>query len=493
VSSVSLSSLSTGQHLLNKATTHVVEECGWYHYMGAHPGSVDVERFRTNAVMFTSERRGRIGCYKVYPWCYPWCYRTFSFTISGLLVTVFLFGAAQSAHVTQVQSGYSLRFYGSDTSDRDRVKIPLGSIDNNGRLTNSYPINLTNAFTIEFWMKAIATNNNAPACPGGWYTGNIIIDRDVFGAGDYGDYGVAICDQRLVVGVSVGTDDRLLIGNTVVTDGVWHHIAITRAESGQIRLFVDGQLDGELNGAVGRIDYRTNRPTGYPNSDPYLVLGAEKHDYSGSRYYNGLLDDLRFSRVVRYTTPFARPTAPHTIDADTVALYRFDEGSGVRIGDSAPGGVNTGELKPRPGGAAQHWSTDTPFSNTAPTSTIAPTATSTNTLTAIATTSPTATGTNTPTAIATTSPTATGTNTPTAIATTSPTATSTNTPTAIATTLPTATSTTSPTATYTIVPTASQTPSATPSIGSAPIAPTPHIRVYVPLITYSHTALSIRQ
>jgi hypothetical protein len=438
--------------------------------MGAHPGSVDVEKFRTNAVMFTSEQRGRIGYYEMY----PWYYRTFSFTLSGLLVTVFLFGAAQSAHVTQVQSGYSLRFYGSDTSDRDRVKIPLGSIDNNGRLTNSYPINLTNAFTIEFWMKAIATNNNAPACPGGWYTGNIIIDRDVFGAGDYGDYGVAICDQRLVVGVSVGTDDRLLIGNTVVTDGVWHHIAITRAESGQIRLFVDGQLDGELNGAVGRIDYRTNRPTGYPNSDPYLVLGAEKHDYSGSRYYNGLLDDLRFSRVVRYTTPFARPTAPHTIDADTVALYRFDEGSGVRIGDSAPGGVNTGELKPRPGGAAQHWSTDTPFSNTAPTSTIAPTATGTNTPTAIVP-SPTATGTNTPTAIATISPTATGTNTPTAIATISPTA----------------TSATSPTATYTIVPTASQTPSVTPSIGS--VVPTPHIRVYVPLITYSRITLSIQQ
>jgi len=455
-----------------------VEEYRWYHffYMGAHPGSVDVEKFRTNAVMFTSEQRGQIGYYEMY----PWYYRTFSFTLSGLLVTVFLFGAAQSAHVTQVQSGYSLRFYGSDTSDRDRVKIPLGSIDNNGRLTNSYPINLTNAFTIEFWMKAIATNNNAPACPGGWYTGNIIIDRDVFGAGDYGDYGVAICDQRIVVGVSVSSDDRLLIGSTVVTDGIWHHIAITRAESGQIRLFIDGQLDGEVNGAVGRIDYREHRTTSYPNSDPYLVLGAEKHDYPGSRYYSGLLDDLRFSRVVRYTTTFARPTAPHTIDADTVALYRFDEGSGVRIGDSAPGGVNTGELKPRSGGAAQHWSTDTPFSNTAPTSTIAPTATGTNMPTAIVP-SPTATGTNTPTAIVP-SPTATGTNTPTAIV-PSPTATGTNTPTAIVPS-PTEISATSPTATYTIVPTASQTPSATSSIGNAPIVPTPHIRVYIPLITY---------
>jgi len=450
-----------------------------------------------------------MGCYEAY----PWYYRTFSSTLSGLLVTAFLFGTLQPAHVTQSQNGYSVRFYGSDTNDGDRVKIPLGLIDSNGRMTTSYPINLVNVFTIEFWMKATASNNNAPACSNGWYTGNIILDRDVFGAGDYGDYGVAICDQRIVVGVSVSSDDRLLIGSTVVTDGLWHHIAITRAESGQIRLFIDGQLDGEVNGAVGRIDYREHRTTSYPNSDPYLVLGAEKHDYPGSRYYSGLLDDLRFSRVVRYTTTFARPTAPHTIDADTVALYRFDEGSGVRIGDSAPGGVNTGELKPRSGGAAQHWSTDTPFSNTDPTSTIAPTATGTNTPTAIVP-SPTATGTNTPTAIATTSPTATGTNTPTAIATTSPTATGTNTPTAIATISPTATGTntptaivpsptatgtntptaivpspteisaTSPTATYTIVPTASQTPSATSSIGNAPIVPTPHIRVYIPLITY---------
>ncbi len=470
-----------------------VEEYRWYHffYMGAHPGSVDVEKFRTNAVMFTSEQRGRIGYYEVY----PWYYRTFSFTLSGLLVTVFLFGVVQSAHVTQAQNGYSVRFYGSDTNDGDRVKIPLGLIDSNGRMTTSYPINLVNAFTIEFWMKATASDNSAPACSNGWYTGNIILDRDVFGEGDYGDYGVAICDQRLVVGVSVGNDDRLLIGRTVVTDGLWHHIAITRAESGRIRLFIDGQLDGELNGATGRIDYRQHRSTSYPSSDPYLVLGAEKHDYPGSRYYSGLLDDLRFSNVVRYTTTFVRPITPHPLDADTVALYRFDEGSGVRIGDSAPGGVNTGELKPRSGGAAQHWSTDTPFSNTAPTSTIAPTATGTNTPTAIAP-SPTATGTNTPTAIAPSptatgtntptaivpSPTATGTNTPTAIA-PSPTATGTNTPTAIVPS-PTAISATSPTATYTIVPTVSQTPSATSSIGNAPIVPTPHIRVYIPLITY---------
>ncbi|WP_245668940.1 LamG domain-containing protein [Chloroflexus islandicus] len=312
----------------------------------------------------------------------------------------------------QAQRGSSLRFYGSGATDHDRVKIPLGSLDSSGRLTTSYPVNVSSTFTIEFWMKATATNNPAPACPGGWYTGNILIDRDVFGAGDYGDYGVAICNQRLVVGVSIGSDDRLLTGATIVTDGQWHHIAITRAESGQVRLFVDGQPDGVLAGPAGRIDYRLNRTTAYPASDPFLVLGAEKHDYPGSRHYNGLLDDLRLSRVVRYTDAFLRPTAPHPVDADTVALYRFDEGVGTVITDSAPGGVSAGEIKPRDGDPTQHWSTDTPFGGG-----ITPTATPVST----ATNTPVSTATNTPVSTATNTPVSTATNTPVSTATTTPT------------------------------------------------------------------------
>ncbi|WP_333691936.1 LamG domain-containing protein, partial [Chloroflexus sp.] len=287
--------------------------------------------------------------------------KTLQMTLSGLLVTVLLLGAIRPSTQTKAQDGTSIRFYGSGTADSDRVKIPLGPIDLNGRITTSYPVNLSNSFTIEFWMKASAADNTAPTCPDGWYTGNIIIDRDVFGAGDYGDYGIAICNRRLVVGISIGNDDRLLTGSAIVTDSMWHHIAVTRSDSGQIRLFVDGQLDGSLNGPIGRIDYRINRPTTYPNSDPYLVLGAEKYDYPGSRYYNGWLDDLRLSRVARYTNTFPRPTTPHAVDDDTVALYRFDEGSGTFIGDSAAGSISNGILNPRPGGAAQHWSSDTPF------------------------------------------------------------------------------------------------------------------------------------
>ncbi|WP_322815062.1 LamG domain-containing protein [Chloroflexus sp.] len=262
--------------------------------------------------------------------------------------------------------GFSVRFYGFYTNngngvaDSDRIKIPLGPIDSQGRITSSRPVNVSGDMTLEFWMKANPGDNDAPPCDS-WYYGNIVIDRDVYGDGDYGDYGVAICGNKLVVGFNVGQDDRLLKGNAIVTDGQWHHIAITRSASGPVRLYVDGQLDSEMDGPPGRIDYRLNRPTSYPASDPYLVFGAEKHDVTGSRYFNGWLDDLRLSNIVRYSGAFARPTAPHALDANTVALYRFDEGSGTTINDATAGNQSPGELKPRAGGAAQHWSSDTPF------------------------------------------------------------------------------------------------------------------------------------
>jgi len=291
-----------------------------------------------------------------------------SATLTVLTLLVLLVWQGARPGPAPASQGNSLRFFGTGSSDLDRVKIPLGPISN-GQITASRPVNVGGDFTIEFWMRAAAADNPAPACPGGWYVGNIVIDRDVFEAGDYGDYGIAICDGRIVFGVARGSDDRLLVGNTVVTTNTWRHIAVTRSNNGPMRIFVDGALDASRDdGPVGRIDYRLNRGTNWPNSDPYLVLAAEKHDYPGSRYYAGLLDDLRISNSVRYSGPFTRPNAPHPADASTVALYRFDEGAGTTIGDSsgAAGGPSNGALNPRAGGPAQHWSSDTPFSGSPP-------------------------------------------------------------------------------------------------------------------------------
>ena len=80
--------------------------------------------------------------------------------------------------------GLSLRFNGNGFGDIDRVKI---RIDN-----PAVPADIgASDFTIEFWMKAsLADNPGIARCNvnDGWITGNILLDRDIYGAGDYGDF-----------------------------------------------------------------------------------------------------------------------------------------------------------------------------------------------------------------------------------------------------------------------------------------------------------------
>src|SRR3989304_3307858 len=116
-----------------------------------------------------------------------------------------------------------------------------------------------------------------------WISGNPLFDRDVYGSGDYGDFGVSMADGRIAFGVNNGTDSATLCGVRQVADGMWRHIALTRRTSdGWMRIYVDGELDAEIEGPAGDISYRNGRTTTHAN-DPYLVVGAEKHD-AGAAY-----------------------------------------------------------------------------------------------------------------------------------------------------------------------------------------------------------------
>ncbi|MDL1895246.1 LamG domain-containing protein [Anaerolineae bacterium CFX7] len=278
----------------------------------------------------------------------------FSIALFALLILT-----ASRAHAAP-NANYSLRFYGNGVNDIDRVKIRLDA--------PARPVDVGGSFTLEFWLKANAGENTAQvSCDvnDGWITGNIIFDRDVYGAGDYGDYGIALTEGRIAFGVSRGNEGNTLCGATNVADGAWHHIAVTRhKKSGALKIFVDGALDASGAGAPGNISYRDGRATDYPNSDPYLVIGAEKHD-AGSAYpsYSGFIDEVRISRGLRYKTNFARPTQPFVTDAQTLGLYHFDKGAGNKIKDSsgALGGPSNGKRKFGGTPAGPVWSSDTPF------------------------------------------------------------------------------------------------------------------------------------
>ncbi len=350
----------------------------------------------------------------------------------------------------------SLRFYGNGVDDIDRVKIALDA--------PARPIDIgADAFTLEWWMKAYPEDNTINGCTsadGAWRAGSILLDRDIFGAGDYGEYGVSLMNGRIAFGLSDSTTGVTLCGTSQVTDSSWHHVALTRQGStGSMRIFIDGQLDTEIIGPTGDISYHNGRSSEYAN-DPYLVLGAEKYDL-GLAYpsYSGWIDELRVSNTIRYAAAFTPASEPFIPDGNTVAIYHFDEGLGVAANDTSGyyGGPSNGLVAYGGLPTGPEWSSDTPF-NPAPSATPTPTATPTATATATHTPTQTPTPTHTPTATSTPEPTATSTptSTPTETPTSSPT------PTATATATATNTPDTAEPSTPTHTPTPTDTPSGIP-------------------------------
>lgn len=326
----------------------------------------------------------------------PECTRVIKIVLSvvAMIGVVFCQGflaQAMPAHY-QVPVGTSLRFYGNGVNDIDRAKIALGDLEARYAVTRSRPVNVgAGDFTIELWLKATAADNPALAQSCGannnWIFGNIVLDRDRFN-NQGRKFGLAIAGGRLIWGVVPGGDETVFtICNTSnVLDNVWHHIALQRrADDGRLWVYVDGRLEGEADGPDGDLSYPLHVTPSVPgdpwcrgpadswggvcHNEPYVILGAEKHD-AGETFpsYSGLLDELRFSTVLRYNEPFPRPSGPFSLDGNTAALYHFDEGSGTLIGDTsgAPGGPSNGTLSVGGTPAGPIWVDDTPFSNGVP-------------------------------------------------------------------------------------------------------------------------------
>jgi len=268
--------------------------------------------------------------------------------------------------LSPLASANSLRFFGNGVNDIDRAKILIDEPAN----SNPGPpadIGATN-FTIEFWIKgALADNRGSTRCGNtyGWIDGNTVFDRDRYN--QVRAFGLSLGNGRVAFGVNISNSTTTLCGSRNVLDGAWHHVAVTRdRNSGQLRLFVDGVADGTATGPAGDLSYPDNgSPGNYCGgscafSDPYIVLGAEKHD-AGSSYpsFRGFLDELRLSTDLRYTGAFTRPTQPFTVDGSTAALYHFDASSGTVVTDAV--GSSHGFLKVGGNPQGPLWSTDSPF------------------------------------------------------------------------------------------------------------------------------------
>ena len=269
----------------------------------------------------------------------------------------------------------SVRFFGTGGGTAvDRIKI---------RVDPPVPADVGSGdFTMEIWLRGRREDNDTPTDgyrdPGqreraaiDWIYGNIFVDRDTFGPGP--DWGMSIHRDGSPAGAAVlrfGTESgdgtqHTLQGTADVLNDEWHHVAFVRErESGVKRIFVDGELDvaSAADAAPGDLSYPNDRATGYPDSDPFLVLGAEKHGFTadaGAPSFDGFVDDVRLWSVAR-TGEELRAAMRATLPGDTpgLALYlRVEEGAGQVLADAAGGDPAT-LFAGVPGNG--EWSTETP-------------------------------------------------------------------------------------------------------------------------------------
>jgi len=268
-------------------------------------------------------------------------------------------GALPDLGAFEAGPGYAMRFFGHNpndvANDIDRVRI---QVDDPADTRPGAPADVgADDFSIELWLKGALADNPQPAVTCGdneaWIQGNIVVDRDRFNQPR--KFGVSLAGGSVVFGVTSASAAHTVCGVTGVLDGAWHHVAVQRRRAdGRMWLFVDGGIEAEEDGPDGDISYPDDGVPGSfcppasnacTNSDPFLVIGAEKHTLGPS--FAGTLDELRLSSTLRYGASFTRPAGAFFTDSSTVALYHFNEGTGNAVGDGsgAPGGPSPGERR----------------------------------------------------------------------------------------------------------------------------------------------------
>ncbi len=148
--------------------------------------------------------------------------------------------------------------------------------------------------------------------------------------GDAKSTGIALqCPdaRRGVANVIASADDQqymMAAGSDPVTPNVQLHLA-AELDGTKLRLYLDGKLQQESQLSKS---FKRGR-------DRFIIGALPAIDgQSVRRPFPGVIDEVRISKVIRYTTDFTPPTRFGS-DADTLALYHFDEGQGEVLTDSS--------------------------------------------------------------------------------------------------------------------------------------------------------------
>jgi hypothetical protein len=183
-------------------------------------------------------------------------------------------------------TGSTVTAFGSAAIASSSPKFGAGSLflDGNSdyvRVVDSFNhiVPGTGDFTIEAWVKPALLSAQA----------NFLFEAREFSVAGYGVY--LNSSGTVVVG------STSLITGAALSTGQWQHVALCRA-SGTLRLFINGSVAGTP--VANTENFASNR----------LLLGRSFSD-STPFYFDGNIDDVRYTSAARFTGTFTPPTAAH--------------------------------------------------------------------------------------------------------------------------------------------------------------------------------------
>ena len=184
----------------------------------------------------------------------------------------------------------------SPYSEADNGKSAKIESSGSNRLTSPITAMGTGDFTVSGWVYTIGSNNP-----------DIIFDtRPISADASTGFYFAQYNAGYFYVGTA-GNNFGPIQGTTNYPKNAWNHFAIVRDSSGNLKMYINGNLEG--TDAIGTSKDLTSTD---------ITIGSNR---AGSSTCNAYVSDLKIESTAVYTTTFTPPTTPATSDSYTTFLF----------------------------------------------------------------------------------------------------------------------------------------------------------------------------
>jgi hypothetical protein len=161
----------------------------------------------------------------------------------------------------------------------------------------------TQPFTVELWFKRARTSGSLDEyLASQWLGGGAFADANWI---------LLVSNDRLSVWWIDGANLFKSIGTLTITDTTTFHHAAVSYDGTTMRLFLDGVANGTLVSSLHA-----------SSTSQRIAIGGIWNEMTN--WFNGTVDEFRYSNNARYTTAFTPAAAAFTSDANTMLLAHMD-------------------------------------------------------------------------------------------------------------------------------------------------------------------------